>query len=168
MNTQNDSKLLDWYLSSEAEKAKEVGRRHNMTFEIVGRGELPSERVYIEGWWYETLKSLANIPSEGLERLVLLQKAGIEIKGLIIAHEMPKPAKTQPQAQPEPHLKSEPAKTDTDDHFDPMPAVKVFLGVLGAVATVLGILFIAAANVDPKLIVVLKDNTWCSVYEWLE
>jgi hypothetical protein len=172
MNTQTNSTKLDLYYPREAYEVIELGQRHGMTFEIVGGGLLPMKRVDVDGWWYETLKSLANIPSEGLERLVLLKKAGIEIKGLIIAHEIPKPAKTQPQTQPKPSQEPEPAKTDTNDNSNLLPNAKEFLAVLGVVlgviGTVVGFLFLAAAQADPMLIVVLKDNTWVSVYEWLE
>lgn len=146
-----------------AVKAIAEARKQGMRFRAVNQREVPSEPFYEDGWWYEILESEYTIPSQVRERLKVLQKSGVPIKELIIAHEAPK-LLTAPVAEKEPEKPS----TRKDVAFDATPFVAAIVGVLGAILTVVGVIFITAIRIDPAVIAVLPDGTWLEVATWYD
>jgi hypothetical protein len=144
-----------------ATKAVAAGDQHHMGFRVVGCGEVPHESFYQDEWWYQPVDSESTIPESGLKRLEILKKAGIKIKGAVIAHEAPR---LLCAPTPEPETKKHPS-TDRGVEFD---LLRVLGAVLSGLLMVLGIFLVAAIRIDPALIVVLEDDTWLEVMTWYE
>jgi hypothetical protein len=146
-----------------ATKAIAVGRRQGMRFRAVDQRAVPPEPFYEDGWWYEFLKPEYTIPSQVRERIKVIERSGIPIKELIIAHEAPK-LLTAPIAEKKPEKTS----TDKDVSFDATPLVEAIVKVLGAFLMVVGVIFVAAIRIDPAVIAVLPDQTWLEVAKWYD
>jgi hypothetical protein len=144
-----------------ATMAVAAGDQHHMGFKVVGCGEVPHESFYQDEWWYQPVESESTIPSSGLKRLDVLRKAGIKIKGVVIAHEAPRLLNAP---KPEPKNTNHPS-TDRGADFD---LQRVLGTVLSGLLMVFGIFLLVAIRVDPALIVVLEDDTWLEVMTWYE
>lgn len=163
MVTQSDlSKKATLIYSKEAQKAVWVGAQNHMMFRVVGSGEVPHEPYYKDQWWFELVESEAILPSEGVNRLDLLRRAGINIKSVVIAHEAPKIL-----SAPKPAVK-EPQKPDTDILNSFLPILGTVVAAVGAILGLFVMLFVRAILIDPALIVVLEDGTWLEVMTWYE
>ena len=146
--------------SQYASKAIAAGRKRHMRFRAVNQGEVPSEPFYEDGWWYEILESESTIPPQGRERIEILKKAGIPIKGMVVAHEAPKLLSAPQEAE-----KEQPSRNVSRDL---LPVIRGVVEVLGIILAVIGVVFLAALRVDPALIVVLDDGTWLEIMTWYD
>ncbi|MBE0649912.1 MAG: hypothetical protein IH595_03625 [Bacteroidales bacterium] len=146
--------------SVEARKAISLGLQLHQCYKVVGQGELPTEPIYKNEWWFETWTT-QEIPEEGIRRLEALKKAGIAIKGVIVAHEAPRLLAAEKKVEKKPDFK---ISRSTD--------ILTFLGSLASVFVMLAMFvvsaFFQAVLIDPALIVVLKDGTWLEVMTWYE
>src|SRR5687768_2058042 len=88
-----------------ATEALTIARKRGMTMKVVGQGDVPLEPFYENEWWYEPMRAESTIPAEGLRRIEVLKKAGVGMKGLVIAHEAP-PLLTAPQHAPRVRLRA--------------------------------------------------------------
>jgi hypothetical protein len=144
-------------ISQQARQAILVGRQHHWRFKVVGQGEPPSQPVYKDEWWFETVHT---IPEKGKDRLEALQRARVPFKSMIIAHEAPK-LLTAPKEMP----KKQESKSSTTPILPAVEAIAV--GIVTILLLVFGLMF-RAVLLDPALIVVLEDGTWVEVMTWYE
>lgn len=154
--------------SEVASKAVEIGRKNRKTFRpLEARGVL-AEPVYREQWWFVPIaEDKSVIPQEALYRVELLQKAGIPMKDLIVAHQAPLALMAPKRAQEIDHHKREVASG--------IAQVLMYLVIgVGLVIGGLPLLVLSAVFVDPALIVVLStddpetDGMWLEVCAWDE
>ena len=150
---------MKYIYSPYATKAIAEGRKHHMRFRVRGQGDVPPEPFYKDEWWYEILKSDSIIPAEVGERVEVLKKAGIPIKGFVIAHEAPK-ILTAPRQEKIPEVMDAP--------FELSGALEAISALLGVFLAVFGLLLVAAIRLDPALIAVLPDGTWLEVATWYD
>jgi hypothetical protein len=146
-----------------ATEALTVARNNGMTMRVVGQGDVPLEPFYLDEWWYSLLSAESTIPAEGVRRINALVKGGVPIECLMIRHEAPRLLTAPKEEQ-----KAEKSKTATSPSFRVLPLLGVILGVLGAILTVFGYIFITAIQLDPAIIAVLPDGTWVEVVTWYE
>lgn len=137
-------------ITNQARKSILIGRQNHWRFKVVGSGDLPEVPTYKENWWFEPTTT----PDMGRERIEALRASGVQIKGILIAHEAPKllPA---PKAEPKPEPKQD---------FKISPIVSQITEFLLAFL----LLFVQVILIDPALIVVLDDGTWLEVMTWYE
>jgi hypothetical protein len=140
-------------LTNQASAAMKVANEHHWQFKVLGTGKVLTEPIYTDSWW---LTPATKIPAAGLKRVDALRKAGIPIKGFVIAHEAPKllaAPKEEPKPQP----------TQTSSSIPSFDASFILEGALLA----FGLIF-RAMLIDPALIVVLEDGTYLEVLTWLD
>jgi hypothetical protein len=125
-------------ISYEAKRAIAIGRRNHWRFRVVSKAP---------EWVYEEVLA----PTVALDRIAVLKRAGVPIKGFVIAHEAPK-LLAAPKEEPKP----------------PSPQILLDFSPLEEVLKFVGNLFLIAILLDPALIVVLEDGTWLEVMTWYE
>ncbi len=145
-------------ISPLAYEALAIGRRHHWGFQVVDKIELPEEPTYKAGWW---LESVVEAPQEAQDRLLALERAGIQVKAIIVAHEAPP---LLPAPAPEPKIPS--IVSDAKKVALGAGAVLVAVSQVVAVAAAALPLLLFAAVLDPKVIVVLEDGTLMEVVRW--
>ncbi len=148
-------------ISPEARKAIAVGEKRHWKFRVVGLGEIPDSPAYKDQWWF-----LPNAePMHGKDRLEALKRAGVKMKGIVVAHEAPR-------LLPAPEAVSN-APTENGADLDRSIPATDSLGTLAeglamGLILLVGVAFQAMAAVDPALIAVLEDGTWLEVCTWYE
>lgn len=152
---------MNQIISQDLVKTFQVAEDNHYLFRVIGQGDLPEAPIYRDGWW---LGTVTEVPREGIERVEKLKRAGVRIKGFVVAHETPKLL-----------MGAEPVKKYD---FKVLKGIVTTLGIFGGVLLVIPTLLAGIANtavllfamvlIDPALIVVLEDGTWVEVATWLE
>ena len=166
MNIQLDHSVTFVY-SELAQEVIAIGRKNHWRFRVIGYGEAPTETVYQSGW---SLTTLPEAPRIAQDRLFALKAAGVGVKALIIAHELPNFV-----VGPEPK---------SDFNFEPILSglTKIAKGVgIVALATTATVAIAAAAAivapilliftavlVDPAIIIICEDGTWVEILNYYE
>ncbi len=153
---------MDALISPLAHKALAIGQKHHWGFQVVDKIDIPEEPTYKAGWW---LESLQEAPQEAQDRVMALERAGIRVKGIVLAHEAPPllPA-------PAPDIKIAPIVSDARKVAVGAGAVLLVASQVVAVAAAAAVampVLLLAAMVDPKVLVVLEDGTMMEVVRWL-
>ncbi|MCI0563786.1 MAG: hypothetical protein MN733_35375 [Nitrososphaera sp.] len=146
-------------------EAMAVGRENHYRFRPVPQVKELDIPLYLNEWWFipaEEDKSV--IPGDAWRRVGTLEKAGLGIKQVIIAHEAPRLLAAPPKPSRVPELMASGKVTA-------ITLVKVAT-VLTAFAFWLGINAIIAAGslvmIDPAMIVILEDGSAVEVMTWYE
>jgi len=147
---------MNTIISPEAKRAIDLAYKEHWRFRVIGQGELPKEPSYKDQWWFQPITE----PEKGKDRIAALRRAGVPIKGLVIAHEAPRLL----SAPKEPD-----SKINTSIPNLGAPSSDLASGLLMGLV-LLGSLVFQALLVDPALIVVLNDDahTWLEVMTWYE
>lgn len=144
----SDFEMLKSYFKSRNWECRDAGNV-GMIESIVYEGD----QFYLPREMDETI-----IPQEGLQRLNTLDELGINVKGVVIGHDIPKEKE---------HWWNE---ERTDQAIMVAGAVgAAFVAIVGALIGVcVYVIFSALCAGDPMLIVVLEDDTWVEIYWWFE
>jgi hypothetical protein len=137
--------------------------RRNLWFmrQVEGYGVI-DEPYRKNDWLYIPYEQdMSSIPVQAINRVEQIQKWNFKIQGMIVAHEAP-----MALAAP----KKEPIQVPWNTI-----GKGVALAILGtafitivSIAAFFGMLVFAAVQVDPALIVVLKDGSRVEVYRWID
>ena len=153
---------MNTIISPEAKRAIDLAYKEHWRFRVIGQGEIPQEPSYKDQWWFQPITE----PEKGRDRIAALRRAGVPIKGLVIAHEAPRLL----SAPKEPDFKTSssiPASNKTTSDLVNTAAGELAGGLAVGLVLVLSLVF-EAILIDPALIVVLEDGTWLEVLTWYE
>ena len=184
MFTQPTTQLVQWQdfkVKSEADIVFEIAQQKGWSdCEIFGSGDMITQPLESMGWklvpadLYEY-----SIPAEGVDRVLQIINAGIQIKGVIIADDE---RGTVPPPTPARNLVALPSITSVVTLIG-----KALLGLIvlaGIIALLAGVIALAPLlllgalfgggdlDYDPKLIVLVDggngDTVWISLFTWYE
>ena len=155
--------------SSDTKQLMGLGEQHRWRFHVLGSAPLPEEPIRLGDWLIVPAEDDPTpIPARTMARIQAIFAAGIQPKGFVVVHEAPKLLKARvdpgepnvPRARAEAHMALTPGLTSD--------ALAAFGAAMSAMASVIlpMFVFLAAAVVDPILVLVTQEDLWVEVDRW--
>jgi hypothetical protein len=169
-------------ISRQTNDLLELSRERGFGFRVLGQAPLIKEELYTGDWWIRPIeKETYPIPDHAINKAMAVYQAGINPKGWLIAHEVPKMLVSGRTENPMPWwrrwllgLTARPLLLIGAGVGVALVAPFVFglllqvaAGIVAALALPLALLGLAgAALADPVLIAVTEDDYWVEVDRW--
>lgn len=155
--------------SSDTKQLMVLGEQHRWPFHVLGSAPLPEEPIRLGDWLIVPAEDDPTpIPARTMTRIQAIFAAGLQPKGFVVVHEAPKLLKAPveprepnvPQARTVAHITLTPGSTSD--------ALAAFGTAMSSMASVIlpMFVFLAAAIVDPILVVVTQEDLWVEVDRW--
>jgi hypothetical protein len=75
--------------TAELEHIFRVAKENKVPARVIGKGDVPSELVVIDGWRYEPLSNESKLIPLAAQRAQMFLNAGVRPKGFMVRHELP-------------------------------------------------------------------------------
>lgn len=155
-------------------KLMEVGQVHHWPFRVVGMAPVPTEPVFVNGWWLVPVtQDECHIPARALGRVRAIYEAGIRPKAFVIAHEAPKLLNAPVGAPEVSRFEFYAGQLAQHSAAAARVAGKVLITLVPIVMAGVGLTVMMAVGLagavltDPCLLAVTEDDVWVQIDYWV-